>query len=72
MLDSSETDLNAAEDNLQFVENSYKLKSSASTNITIPNEPTTKPENQTAPKMSLPVNLNLASPVLRLVNLNEY
>jgi len=65
LLDSSETELNAAEDNLQFMENSYKLKDSASTSITIPKEPNTTPQNTTPSKMSLPVNLNLASPVLR-------
>jgi len=55
-----------SEDNLQFMENSYKLDSSASsTSINIPNEPSTKQENQTQPKMSIPVNLNLSSPVLR-------
>jgi len=55
-----------SEDNLQFMENSYKLDSSASsTSINIPNEPSTKQENTTQPKMSIPVNLSLSSPVLR-------
>jgi len=59
-------DPSPSEDNLQFMENSYKLDSSASsTSINIPNEPSTKQENQTQPKMSIPVNLNLSSPVLR-------
>jgi len=59
-------DPSPSEDNLQFMENSYKLDSSASSSsINIPNEPSTKQENQTQPKMSIPVNLNLSSPVLR-------
>jgi len=59
-------DPSPSEDNLQFMENSYKLDSSASsTSINIPNEPSNKQENQTQPKMSIPVNLNLSSPVLR-------
>ena len=61
-------DPSPSDDNLQFMENSYKLDSSASSSsINIPNEPSTKQENQTHPKMSIPVNLNLSSPVLRLV-----
>jgi len=59
-------DPSSSEDNLQFMENSYKLDSSASsTSINIPNEPSTKQENTTQPKMSIPVNLSLSSPVLR-------
>jgi len=65
LLDSSETDLNSAEENLQFMENSYQLTSTASASINIPNEPTATPENPTPSNMSLPVNVNLASPVLR-------
>ena len=63
-------DPSPSEDNLQFMENSYKLDSSASsTSINIPNEPSNKQENQTQPKMSIPVNLSLSSPVLRFVEL---
>jgi len=59
-------DPSPSEDNLQFMENSYKLDSSASsTSINIPNTQSTKQENQTQPKMSIPVNLSLSSPVLR-------
>ena len=61
-------DPSPSEDNLQFMENSYKLDSSASsTSINIPNTQSTKQENQTQPKMSIPVNLSLSSPVLRSV-----
>ena len=60
-------DPSPSEDNLQFMENSYKLDNSSTTSINITNEPTEVPENQTQSKMSLPVNLNIASPVLRFV-----
>jgi len=69
---STEADVNIplldpspSEDNLQFMENSYKLDNSSTTSINITNESTGVQENQTQSKMSLPVNLNIASPVLR-------
>ena len=60
-------DPSPSDDNLQFMENSYKLDNSSTTSINITNEPTEVPENLTQSKMSLPVNLNIASPVLRFV-----
>merc|ERR1719225_2264883 len=47
------------------MENSYKFDNNPTAGIEIPKEPNTTPQNPTASKMSLPVNLNLASPVLR-------
>ena len=66
LLDSSPTASNVVEDNLQFMENSYSLNS-LTTSIDISKEPTSAPDNQPPPKMSLPVNLSFASPVIRLV-----
>ena len=58
------------EDNLQFMENSYKLDSSTtSTNIDIDQGSPSTSDHLRGPtkqsKMSLPVNLSFASPVLR-------
>merc|ERR1712066_150327 len=59
---------NVVEDNLQFMENSYKFEdnSTKETSIEIPNKQySPQQDNQKPSKMSLPVNLNIASPVLR-------
>jgi len=64
LLDSSPTTSNVVEDNLQFMENSYPLNS-PTTSIDISKEPASASDNQAPPKMSLPVNLSFASPVIR-------
>jgi len=59
---------NAVEDNLQFMENSYKFEdnSTKETSIEIPkNQYSPKEDIQDSVKMSLPVNINVASPFLR-------
>ena len=57
------------------MENSYKFEdnSTKETSIEIPkNQYSPKEDNQDSVKMSLPVNINVASPFLRLVLKNVY
>jgi len=65
LLDHSPTSSNSAEDNLQFMENSYKFENSPTATIDISKKPASVFDTQTPSKMSLPVNLNIASPVIR-------
>lgn len=65
LLDPSPTNSNSAEDNLQFMENSYKFDNNKTASIDISKEPASVFDKQKPSKMSLPVNLNIASPVIR-------
>ena len=69
--DGLPTKSDIVEDNLQFMENSYKFENSPTTSIDLSKESTSVSDNRTHTKgqetMSLPVNVNLASPVIRLL-----
>jgi hypothetical protein len=49
------------------MENSYKFENNPTASIDIPKEPSSVFDNQKPSKMSLPVNLNIASPMIRSV-----